>query len=58
MAEDDVYICPASERLDYHFTNVGKGLTLHRYWTNACQGCAIKKQCTTGRERLVHAVGT
>ena len=53
VAEDDVYICPAGERLDYHFTNVEKGLTLHRYWTNACQGCAIKNQCTTGKEHRI-----
>ncbi len=50
---DDVYICPAGERLVYHFTNVEKGLTLRRYWTNACQGCAMKDRCTTGRERRI-----
>ena len=22
-----------------------------RYWTNVCQGCAIKSSCTTGKER-------
>ncbi len=53
VAEDDVYICPAGERLDYHFTNVEKGLTLHRYWTSACQSCAIKDQCTTGKEHRI-----
>ena len=53
VAEDDVYICPAGERLDYHFTNVEKGLTLRRYWTNICQNCAIKDQCTTGKERRI-----
>ncbi len=65
---DDVYICPAGERLVYHFTNVEKGLTLRRYWTangsGACQGCAMKDRCTTGRERRItrweheHVVGT
>jgi transposase len=53
VAEDDVYVCPAGERLDYHFTNVEKGLTLRRYWTNACQRCAIKHLCTTGKERRI-----
>jgi transposase len=53
VASEDVYICPAGERLVYHFTNVEDGLTLRRYWTNACQSCAIKDQCTTGKERRI-----
>ena len=54
MAEEDVYLCPAGERLIYHYTNVPEnGLTLHRYWTTACQECAIKDQCTTGKERRI-----
>ncbi len=53
LAADDVYRCPAGERLVYHSTNVEKGLTLRRYWTNACQSCAIKDQCTTGKERRI-----
>jgi transposase len=50
---EDAYICPAGERLDYHYTNVENGMTLRRYWTNACQGCAIKDRCTTGKERRI-----
>ncbi len=53
LAADDVYICPAGERLVYHFTNQENGLTLRRYWTNACQSCAIKRRCTTGKERRI-----
>ena len=53
MAEDDVYLCPAGERLVYHYTNQEKGLTLRRYWTTACRNCAIKDQCTTGKERRI-----
>ncbi len=53
MAADDVYICPAGERLVYHFSNVEKGLTLRRYWTGACRSCAIKDLCTTGKERRI-----
>ncbi len=26
---------------------------MRRYWTNACQSCAIKDQCTTGKERRI-----
>jgi transposase len=53
VAADDVYICPAGERLVHHFTNVENGLTLRRYWTNACRNCAIKDRCTTGKERRI-----
>jgi hypothetical protein len=53
VAAEDVYICPAGERLVYHFTNVEKGRTLRRYWTNLCQDCAIKHLCTTGKERRI-----
>lgn len=53
VAADDVYICPAGERLSYHYTNEEHGLTLHRYWTNVCQHCAIKARCTTAKERRI-----
>ena len=53
VADDDVYICPAGERLVHHFTNVEEGRTLRRYWTNACQDCAIKHLCTTAKERRI-----
>jgi transposase len=53
VTEEDVYICPAGERLVYHYTNVEEGRTLRRYWTNVCQHCRIKDQCTTGKERRI-----
>jgi transposase len=53
VVEEDLYICPASERLTYHYTTEEKGLALRRYWTNACQSCAIKNNCTTGKERRI-----
>jgi hypothetical protein len=53
VPDEDVYICPAGERLKYYFTNQEKGLTLKRYWTNACGTCAIKDQCTTGVRRRI-----
>jgi transposase len=53
VAVDDVYICPAGERLTYRFTNVEKGLTLRHYWTNACRDCAIRDRCTEGKERRI-----
>lgn len=53
VADDDVYVCPAGERLKHHSTSVENGLTLRRYWHNGCHNCAIKGQCTTGNERRV-----
>src|SRR5450631_381336 len=53
VAEEDVYICPIGERLAYHYTTEENGLVLRRYWTNACQRCAIKHSCTTGKERRI-----
>ena len=53
VREEDIYICPAGERLIYHTTNVENGLRTRRYWTNACSRCAIKDQCTTGKERRI-----
>jgi transposase len=53
LAEDDVYICPAGQRLAYHYTNEEESLLLRRYWTNACQSCAIKSNCTTSKERRI-----
>jgi len=53
VAEEDVYICPAGERLAYSFTTEDKGLVLRRYATKACQNCAIKNTCTTGKERRI-----
>jgi transposase len=53
LADDDVYLCPAGERLKYYYTNQERGLTLRRYWTNACGTCAIKHRCTTGPQRRI-----
>jgi transposase len=53
VAEQDVYICPAGESLPYRYTNEEDGMLLRRYWTNACQNCAIKRTCTTGKERRI-----
>ena len=53
VATDDIYLCPSGEQLTYHYTNEEDGKTLRRYWTNACQGCALKGQCTTGKERRI-----
>ncbi len=53
LAADDVYICPAGERLRYHFTRQEAGRVIRRYWTTACPSCALKEQCTPGQERRI-----
>ena len=53
VPDEDVYICPASERLPHRYTNEENGLILRRYWTNACQSCAIKHACTPSKERRI-----
>src|ERR1700726_4774653 len=50
VADEDVYVCPAGEKLAYHYTTEENSLVLRRYWTNACQSCVIKQSCTTGKE--------
>ncbi|WP_339471256.1 IS1182 family transposase [Pseudomonas sp. EL_65y_Pfl1_R83] len=47
------YICPAGEALIWRYTTIEKGLTLHRYWSSKCRGCAMKPQCTPSTERRV-----
>ena len=53
VTEEDVYICPAGERLAYSFTTSENGLVLRRYSTKVCQSCGIKNSCTTGKERRI-----
>ena len=53
VADEDVYICPAGETLPYRYTNEEDGLILRRYWTNTCQSCPIRKNCTSGKERRI-----
>jgi len=53
IADEDVYICPAGERLVYRFTREEAGLAIRRYWTGVCADCALKEQCTPGKQRRV-----
>jgi len=53
VAAEDVYRCPAGERLTYRFTGEEDGKKLRRYLTSACRTCALKAQCTTGHERRI-----
>jgi transposase len=53
VPSEDVYICPAGERLKYYFSTEERGLTVRRYWTNACQACPIRARCTSGVQRRI-----
>jgi transposase len=53
VAAEDIYRCPAGERLTYRFSNQEDGKTLRRYWTTACRTCVLKAQCTTGPQRSI-----
>jgi transposase len=51
--EQNEYSCPAGERLKWRFTRVEANLTVHRYWSSACQQCALKAKCTPDKQRKV-----
>jgi transposase len=53
LPTEDVYRCPAGEKLNYRYTNKEDGKTLHRYWTTACPRCPLKAQCTPGAQRRI-----
>jgi len=53
IKDNDEYECPAGERLTFRSERKEDGKQIRRYWTSACSGCAIKAQCTTGKERRV-----
>ena len=53
LPAEDVYRCPAGEKLTYRYTTEEDGQNLRRYWTSACHTCPIKDQCTTGKERRI-----
>jgi transposase len=40
LPDEDVYRCPANEKLSYRYTNIENGQTLRRYWTNGWKLCA------------------
>jgi len=53
IADEDVYICPAGERLTYRYTREEGGLAIRRYWTSVCPGCPMKALCTPSKQRRV-----
>jgi len=53
LADEDVYRCPAGEKLRYYYTNEENGQKLRNYWTNACRHCALKPRCTSATPRRI-----
>jgi transposase/macrodomain Ter protein organizer (MatP/YcbG family) len=53
LSSEDVYRCPAGEKLVYHMTSEQDGKKIRRYWTNVCRSCALKSRCTPGNERRI-----
>jgi len=53
LKDEDVYRCPAGEKLKYYYTNEEDGQRMRRYWTNACRHCALKHRCTSGNQRRI-----
>ena len=51
--KDDEYECPAGERAIYRFAREENGKMIRRYWSSACMHCAMKSQCTTGKNRRI-----
>src|ERR687887_176243 len=53
LPTEDVYRCPAGEKLTYRYTNEEDGRTLRHYWTGACRHCLLKSQCAKANERRI-----
>ena len=58
VADEDIYVCPAGEKLAYHYTTEENSLVLRRYWTNVCQSCAIKAHLHHRQGTTDHPMGT
>jgi hypothetical protein len=53
ISKTDEYECPAGERAIYRFTREENGKIIRRYWSSGCTHCAMKSQCTTGKNRRI-----
>ena len=52
-SKEDEYECPAGERAIYRTSREENGKIIRRYWSSSCVRCAMKTQCTTGKERRI-----
>ncbi|HZX32189.1 MAG TPA: transposase, partial [Rhodocyclaceae bacterium] len=51
--KDNEYQCPAGKRLAYRHASIEHGMRIDTYYRTDCPSCALKAQCTTGKERRV-----
>jgi len=51
--ERDHYLCPAGQRLTYRMSRDEDGRNIRFYWTNTCEACPLKNDCTMAKERRV-----
>ena len=49
-AQNDCYICPAKQILNYRFTTREKKRTIRYYTAIACKHCQLKPKCTRNKE--------
>ena len=49
LPTEDVYRCPAGEKLTYRYTNEESGRTLRHYWTGACRHCPTQVSVCEGK---------
>jgi Transposase DDE domain len=49
----DQYICPAGEHLTFRFEREEDGRIIRTNFTSACETCALRRDCTTGKQRRV-----
>ena len=57
LPEEDVYRCPAGERLTFHYANEENGKKLRRYWTNACRHLRDQAPLHDGQGASHHPLG-
>lgn len=50
LAKEDVYLCPAGERLTFRFERYESGRLRRFYTTGACKGCPQKGLCTRSKQ--------
>ena len=53
LTSEDVYRCPAKQKLTYRFTTEDKGRKQRHYSTNACGECPLKTECTKAKQRII-----
>jgi len=53
IAAEDVYLCPANERLPRRWTKRDRGRLYDVYLSNACHDCPLRNKCTTAKVRRI-----